>query len=171
MQKIWKVLNSPLIVVLIALAIWPYFAILPAKLGVDSSYEEAKGRKHSSDLNLKNGLSVEETEALMAQVKTENVRLVTASLSSQNVIGSVHNTSDKIITEIVLTISFYDESGELMDVKVENLRNIQFLRPGDSIDFSEKRFFNKEKDSPASSVFVRLTSLGIVKSSPEDAEE
>ncbi len=166
MQQIFRFFNSPLVVVLIGVAVWPYFVLLPAKLGL--TYDNiAKQNSQSDAFTLKNGLSVEEMETLTKKIKIENVGLVTSSSRIQKVVGTVHNTSYKTLKEIALTISFYDETNELIDVAVENLRNIEFLGPGDSIDFSENHFTSKEQDNIATSVSVRLTSFALVKA-PKD---
>ncbi len=126
MKNIWKFLNSPLIVVLIALLSWPLFlglsGVYAMKIGMAQMVQSVKSELGGPLGEIANAnKQLERDKASYSKfVVVENSGFGISSYpSQQKVIATVKNTGTKSITSIHVLASYYDASGKLIDVDKE----------------------------------------------------
>jgi hypothetical protein len=122
MKKLWDLLNSPLIVVLIALLVWPILGAYTGYKVIETGAAKVKGAVIESLDEASNVQNEQLKEKLAAfrKIEVTNVKVVQGGWTHQEkVIGEITNNFDKTITSLHITISFYNSNGELLDVKKE----------------------------------------------------
>ncbi|MCK4739498.1 MAG: FxLYD domain-containing protein [Deltaproteobacteria bacterium] len=181
---IWKVLNSPLIVVVVALVLWPLLSTLTASYAVTSLKDALVESSKEMATEFKgafSGNSEKETKKILdnievaKKIKLESVKTAPSSWKTQEkIIGTITNNSKEIIKSINLTASFYDTSGELIDVQEAWLSKIKYLMPGDSKDFTFTRNLGSHSDPEdelakrkGESIEVVLSDFSIVEESKD----
>ncbi|MDX1484929.1 MAG: FxLYD domain-containing protein [Alphaproteobacteria bacterium] len=165
MNAIWKVLNSPLVVVLIALALWPLLSTLSARYAWQNVVGGITGEVAGAYTGLKD-TQVKRDRARMAAIDGMEVtaaRLVAGRYAGrQKVIGTVKNAGSGTVKQVKMTISYFDGTGELIDVGSTWLGNIAFLKPGESANFSAARGYDRKAGQPAARVTVKVTNVNPV---------
>ena len=166
MNFLWKFMNSPLVVVVIALAIWPLLSALSAQYAwrnvagaiagdVTSAYSGLKDTQRKNDQVKMTALDA---------LKVTGAKLVPAAYKGrQKVIGTLHNAGERTVKQVKLTLSFFTGDGTLMDVNTSWLSNIAFIKPGEKANFEARRSYNRKTGTPAARVAVRVTALSVVE--------
>lgn len=167
-EKLIRILNSPIVIVLVVLI------ALPFVLGLSESYrvkmmagqvrQELKEfvsdtgdlKEIASDVSgqlvegFKQGFSSSgddgeaEKHKAFSEVKKSlvisDVKYAhTSWASKEKIIGRIRNDSGKTIKNIYLSVSYLDKNGELIDVGKEWVSDIQYLQPGYSSPFTFMR--------------------------------
>ena len=165
MNTVWKILNSPLIVVLIALALWPLLSTLSARFALQNVIGGITGDVSRAYSGLKD-TQLKQDQAKMAalkEVEVKGVRLVAGRFKGrQKVIGTLRNTGTRTVKQIKVTISYFDGEGRLIDVATSWLSNVAFLKPGEEVNFSANRGYDRKTGAPAQRVSVKVTALSVV---------
>jgi len=169
MKKVWNVLNSPLVVVVIALAIWPIFTALSGayalKFGINeiassvSNEVIAPFKQMGDDQDEEIKIIIEE----MKKVEVSNIAFAPNKWPGKiKVIGTIKNNSELTIKSINITSSFY-RSGKLVDVTNEWLHRIEALKSGESADFTFDKDLEKDEVQEGLSTEVKVSSFKILK--------
>lgn len=167
MNKVWTFLNQPLVVVLIALCAWPFVDYYSTQFSLQKMKEDRLGGAVSEAMKKLNDkterrqklkkMSVE----LIDKVNVQGVKL-TSSKRSQQVVGTIVNNTGEPITRVVLTISYFDAAGLLVDAKTHYISNVKILQPGVSVNFSDSRYMlSGDEQGFATEVEVKVTSMAI----------
>ncbi len=179
-KYIWKAINSPIVVVIIALTIWPLLTV------VMFSFTVPKIKKGFGEITTaitspftqmdqeSEKKALEKLETLKL-VKVINVKKAPSSWSRQEkVIGTIVNNSDKTLKSIKVNTSFYNVEGDLIDVENKWLHSLGFILPKQSVDFSFKRELGVHKESEeiltsrkSASVKISVSDFDIVKTTLE----
>ena len=170
MNLIWKILNSPLVVVMIALAIWPLLSAMSAQYAWRNVAGAIAGDVTSAYSGLKNTqIKNDQTKmAALDALKVSGAKLIPAAYKGrQKVIGTLHNVGKRTVKQVKLTLSFFTTDGTLMDVNTSWLSNIAFIKPGEKANFEARRSYNRKSGTPAARVSVRVTALNVVEESPK----
>lgn len=166
MNTVWKILNSPLVVVLIALAVWPLLSTLSARFALQNVIGGITGDVKGAYSGLKD-TQMKQDRAKMAALKgveAKGVKLVAGRFKGrQKVIGTLKNTGQRTVKQIKVTLSYFDGAGTLMDVDTSWLNNIAFLKPGEGANFSANRGFDRKTGAPAARVSIKVTALSVVE--------
>ena len=165
MNIVWKILNSPLVVVLIALALWPLLSTLSARYALQNVIGGITGDVTSAYSGLKDA-QLKKDRAKMAAlegVEVKGVKLVGGRFKGrQRLIGTLRNTGTRTVKQIKVTISYFDGEGRLIDVATSWLSNVAFLKPGEEVNFSANRGYDRKTGVPAQRASVKVTSLSTV---------
>ena len=167
MNTAWKILNSPLVVVLIALALWPLLSSLSARSALRNVIGGITGDVAGAYGSLKDTQAKQDQAKMAAlkEVEVKGLKLVAGRYKGrQKVIGTLKNAGNRTIKQIKVTLSYFDAHGGLMDVDTSWLSNIAFLKPGEEANFSANRGFDRKTGAPARRVTVKVTALSVVES-------
>ncbi len=166
MTPIWKILNSPLVVVVIALALWPLLSALSAQYAWRNVVGAISGDVSSAYSGLKDTQRKNDQAKMtaLAALKITGAKLVPAAYKGrQKVIGTLHNTGKRTVKQVKVTLSFFTTDGTLMDVNTSWLSNIAFIKPGEKANFQARRSYDRKSGTPAARVSVRVTALSVVE--------
>jgi hypothetical protein len=168
MQTIWRLVNRPIFIVLVALALWPVVSAWQRRLTVRATLrtivEETTGDRRGGGKPLKDlGAAItsqlaegftssfdkmnKDRAAKLAafnsaapQVTVAEVKVGTARIPNhEKIIGSVRNGSSTAISDIRLNFMMYSQDGALADVDDKTLHEIKLLQPGQVVGFSVDR--------------------------------
>ena len=173
MKNLWKFINSPIVVVIIALIIWPALFALTSSFAFDIGIREVVSSVQNEVSNSFQELNGQQTEKrkieaeVIERLELDNVKLVpTPFPATEKVIGSITNTSDMTVSRVQLTASYFNSLNELIDVGNQWLEGTASLRPGETRDFTFHRNFGgrgtteppseSEKTASVKLVVVRL---------------
>ncbi|MGD8527043.1 MAG: FxLYD domain-containing protein [Thioalkalispiraceae bacterium] len=173
MQAVWKFLNAPLIVVLIALAIWPLLTVYSGSYALSKEVKNITNTVTGAFSSMGNKQK-QKSQAMLAvkkQLALSNIKIGTSSWKHQEkIIGTISNNSDKNIKSLHIAVSAYDANDQLMDVDNSWLSNIKILSAGESIDFSYNRSLGQHNAAEeelarhrASRVKVVVTGFDIIE--------
>ncbi len=177
-KYIWEALNSPLVVVSIALTIWPLVTVAMFSFTapkIKQGFEEITSEITSSFMQIGQESEKKALEKLntLKLLEVINVKTVPSSWpTKEKVIGTIVNNSDKTLKSIKVNASFYDVQGNLIDVENEWLHSLGFILPKQSVDFSLKReigVYKKPEDEEilasrkSASVKINVSDFDIVK--------
>ncbi len=169
MARLWKFLNSPLIVVLIALSIWPILLAVTSAYSMKFGIKELAGTIGSEVVQPFKEMSNAQDEKLKKELKIidniaiSNVKFVPSQWKNrQRVIGQLTNNSDATVKTIKIIVSYYAKDKSLIDVGDEWLSSIKALRPKETTPFSVNRSVD-ENGKPADSVKIKIGDLTMVE--------
>ena len=166
MNYLWKILNSPLVVVLAALALWPFLSSLSARYAIQNVFGGVTRDVQGAYSGLKDK-QMKQDQAKMAAIEgvtAKGVKLVAGRYKGrQRVIGTLRNNGKRTVKQIKVTLSYYDADGALMDVGTTWLSNVAFLKPGAEANFSANRGYDRKTGTPATRVTVKVTALNVVE--------
>ena len=134
MTFLWKFLNSPLVVVLIALAIWPLLSAMSAQYAWRNVAGAIAGDVTSAYSGLKN-TQMKNDQAKMAALdalRIAGAKLVPAAYKGrQKVIGTLHNTGKRTVKQVKVTLSFFAGDGTFWTdlSRFEELGAAKLLKP------------------------------------------
>ncbi len=179
-KYIWKALNSPIIVVIIALVVWPLltvamfsFTVPKIKRGfgeitteITSPFTQMGQESEKKALEKLNTLKL---------LEITNIKKAPSSWpTKEKVIGTIVNNSDKTLKSIKVNASFYNVEGNLIDVENKWLHSLGFILPKQSVDFSFKRELGTHKESEeilasrkSASVKISVSDFDIVQTTLE----
>lgn len=179
-KYIWKAINSPIVVVIIALTIWPLLTVAMFSFTVPKikkGFGEITAAITSPFTQMDQESEKKALEKLetLKLVKVINVKKAPWSWSRQEkIIGTIVNNSDKTLKSIKVNASFYDVKGNLIDVKNAWLGSLGFILPKQSVDFSFNRSLGTQKESEeilasrkSASVKINVGDFNIVKTTLE----
>jgi hypothetical protein len=176
---LWRMLNSPLIVLVIALGLWPIASSIAMrwKLRTFSSEvralaQETTGEKDAGTLKLlvsgwvsqvASGLSgafsqmgedhaktMAEFRRVHPSILVTDVKAVESSWPGrEKVVGRITNNSDQAIDTVKITSMFYDASGSLIDVDSKWLSDIKVIEPKTAVGFSVERTMGQGNEPAA----------------------
>jgi len=179
MREIWRFVNRPIVIVLLALALWPVVSAWQRRLAIRATIrtivEEAQGDQHpGGGMPLKklgaaitsqlaegftstfDKMNKERTAKLTAfnsaapQVTVPEVKVGTARFPNrEKIIGSVRNGSSSAVSDIRLNLMMYSQDGSLIDVDDKTLHEIKLLQPGQVVGFSVERDLGDAKEDKA----------------------
>lgn len=169
MKKLWSFLNAPIVVVLIALILWPLLTITSTGYALKAGIGEIRSAVKDEVVEPFRDLGRGQDEALKTKLQVrkkimiENIRILESSWKGRvKVIGTVNNQSDKIIKSINITASFY-ENGELVDVHQEWLSKIDALPSGESANFVFTKELQEGQSDEQLNVNINLASFAILQ--------
>lgn len=169
MNKLWKFLNSPLLVVLIALLLWPILTALTGgiamKIGIrqmaqtvsDEVSKAFQGMGDSQDEELK------KTADILNKVSITNVRAAPTSWPNKiKVVGTITNRYEDTVKSIHLLVSLYKEN-TLVNVDKAWLSNVKLLKPGASSNFFVTSDLEEGQDPASMRVEIKVSDIGILE--------
>jgi hypothetical protein len=178
MREIWRFVNRPVVIVLLALALWPVVSAWQRRLTVRATLrtivEEAQGDQRPGGKPLKElgaAITSQLTEGFastfdkmnkdkmaklaafnsaLPQVTVSEVKAGTARFPHrEKIIGSVRNGSSSAISDLRLNFMMYAQDGSLIDVDDKTLHEIKLLQPGQLVGFSVDRDLGDPKEDKA----------------------
>jgi len=169
MSKLWKVLNAPLVVVLLALAIWPIFTVLSSVVAVRVGVEKISEAVSQEIVKPFQKMGSEQNKKLKSEFQTlekvlvSNVGFAPAPWDGKiKVIGTITNNSDKTVKDIHLSASFR-RAEKLVNVNNEWLSNVKAIGPNSSIDFNFTTELAEGETTEGLNVSVKVVDLGVLK--------
>ncbi|NIP31966.1 MAG: hypothetical protein GTO02_21065 [Candidatus Dadabacteria bacterium] len=169
MSSFWKFLNSPLIVVLIALAIWPVLTVLSStfalKLGIDQISQTVSEEvvKPFQNMGSQQDEKLKAEFEVLKNINVSNVSFAPTSWSGKaKIIGTLTNNSRKTVKGIHLTASL-KKDGKLINVNNEWLSRIKAISPGSSVDFSFTVDLPEGESLDSLIASVKVADLGILE--------
>lgn len=177
----WKAINSPIVVVVLALTIWPILTTLTASFAVSNIKKAIVGATEDIVDAVTEPFMQMGEDSKAKQIKKLNVfnlieikNIKTAPSSwktKEKVIGTIVNNSDKTLTSIKLNASFYDTEGNLIDVVYAWLSSLELLLPKQSADFSFDRDLGRHEESEEILASRKSASIEIVISNVDIVEK
>lgn len=168
MGKLWNFLNSPLIVVLVALSIWPILLALTSAYSMKIGIQEMAGAIGSEVVAPFKKMGQQQDEKLKKElniidnIAVSNVKFVPSDWKNrQKVIGQLTNKSDATAKTIKVIVSYYAKDKGLIDVGNEWLSSIKALRPGETTSFTMNRSVGEQ--GPADKVEIKIGDLTLVE--------
>jgi hypothetical protein len=176
---LWRMLNSPLIVLIIALALWPIASSIAVRWKlrtfsheVRALAQETADEKEAGTLKLlvsgwvsqvASGLSggfsqmgedraktLADFRRVRPSILVTEVKAVESSWPGrEKVVGKITNNSDQAIETVKITTMFYDASGSLIDVDNKWLSDIKVIEPKTAVGFSVERSMGQGNEPPA----------------------
>ena len=169
MKKVWSVLNSPLVVVLIVLISWPIFTALSGAYALKFGLNEIASSVSNEVIAPFKQMGVEQDDELkiiiaeMKNIEVSNVSYAQSKWPGRvKVIGTIKNNTGSTIKSINITSSFY-RAEKLVDVTNEWLSGIKALRPGESSDFTFDKELAKDEQIEGLSAQLKVSSFEILK--------
>jgi len=169
MSKLWKILNAPLVVVLLALAVWPIFTVLSSvvalKLGVEQISETVSQEvvKPFQQMSSEQDQKLKFEFQILEKVVASNIGFAPTSWPGKiKVIGTITNNSDKTVKGIHLSASFL-RAGKLVNVNDEWLSRVKAISPGSSVDFNFTTALAEGETTEDLDVSVKVVDLGILE--------
>lgn len=173
MKKVWKILNAPLVVVVIAILIWPTITIFSGSYAISKQIDQVASSvknafKGNSDSQLK---KTREYIEIRKVISIKNARVMPGDWKNkEKVIATIKNGSVKNIKTIRIGASYYDKAGELIDVGDEWLHSIKVLGPGESVDIKFDRILGDHQltreelaANRAASIKLRINSFDVIE--------
>jgi hypothetical protein len=159
MKRIWPLLNSPLFVLLIAFALWPWVSGWARRFETQSTLKEMSdpakqvGIKTAvsslvsqlfegvtsgfNSLNTRESAKLSNFNAVLGQVSVSDIKMVPSQFGNrEKIIGSVHNGSGGPISGLRINVMMFGADGSLIDVEDKTLHDIKLLQPGQTVGFS-----------------------------------
>ena len=125
MKRLWHILNSPLIVATISIAL----VLGLTRFGIQSLFTGLRGDEQRQD----------QVEALGRLELLSFSTAKTPSNVPQKYVGRIRNHSQFILHNIRGTICFYDQEGELIDVISQELSGVGHVPPNATREFYIQR--------------------------------
>ena len=142
MSKLWKILNTPLVVVLIALSIWPILTVLSGGLAVKLGIQQIAEAVSEEVVEPFQNMSSEQDEKLKIEVGVLNKMTVsniafapTSWTGKLKVIGTITNNSTHSVKGLHVSSSVY-QNDILVNVTNDWLSNVKSISPNTSADFT-----------------------------------
>jgi len=176
MKKIWTILNSPLVVVLVALSVWP---ILGAYTGfkvmeqgaikVKSAISEGLGGVTSEEQNQKILKKIE----ILKNINVKNINNVKSDWKGkEKIVAEIHNNTKHTIRSIHYSASFYDKGGELIDVTTSWMGS-KFIQPDNFMPIEFTRTIGEHNDPDeilekrkSDKIIINIQDFEIVENGP-----
>jgi len=149
-ETFWKALNSPLIVVVVALLLLAVLSVLTFKYSVSIMAKETIGAVRGAFNAFGQDDHDEDREFLKIRdgiVFTNVQKGYSGWPSREKFIGTVTNNSDKILKQIMVIASFYNANNELIDVSTQWLSDMTVLPPKESFNFIIQRDIGNHQDN------------------------
>ena len=145
MSSLWKILNTPLVVVLIALSVWPILTVLSGSLAVKLGIQQMAETVSEEVVKPFQNMSSEQDEklkieaAILKKMAVSNIAFAPTSWTGKlKVIGTLTNNSTYAVRGIHISSSIY-ENDILVNVNDDWLSNLKSISPNASADFSFNR--------------------------------
>ena len=168
MNKLWKILNAPLIVVLIAFAAWPILTVLSGGIAVKLGIEQISGAVSEGIIEPFTEMGIEQDEELKKEamvinkIEVSNIGFAPTSWAKKvKVIGTLINNSSQTVKSINITASFY-QGDKLVNVNEEWLSRIKVLKAGASSDFSFQADVEEGQGANNLKVQIKVSGLEIL---------
>lgn len=171
LERIWKLINSPVIVVLLALSVWPMLSAFTIQQAVSKITTDTVETISEAFQDI--GNDDEEAAAFLEyrdKIIFTNIKHAHSNWSNkEKIIATVTNKYDKPIKRVVANISFYNQDNELIDV-IDNqwISLTPVLPPNESFNFSVSREIgdlNAENDDlenrKSAKVTMKISSIEI----------
>ena len=169
MNKLWKILNAPLIVVLIAFAAWPILTVLSGGIAVKLGIEQISGAVSEGVIEPFTKMGIEQDEELKKEAMVINKIVVsnvgfapTSWAKKVKVIGTLINNSNQTVKSINITASFY-QGDKLVNVNEEWLSKLKVINAGASSDFSFQADVEEGQGANNLKVQIKVSGLGILE--------
>jgi len=169
MNNLWKILNAPLVVVLIALAAWPILTVLSGGIAVKLGIEQISGAVSEGVIEPFTKMGIEQDEELKKEAMVINKIVVsnvgfapTSWTKKVKVIGTLINNSNQTVKSINITASFY-QGDKLVNVNEEWLSQIKVINAGASSDFSFQADVEEGQSANNLKVQIKVSGLGILE--------
>ena len=161
--------NSPLVVVLIALAAWPILTVLSGGIAVKLGIEQISEAVSEGVIKPFTEMGVEQDEELKKEamvinkIEVSNVGFAPTSWAKKvKVIGTLINNSNQTVKSINITASFY-QGDKLVNVNEEWLSQIKVINAGASSDFSFQADVEEGQSANNLKVQIKVSGLGILE--------
>jgi hypothetical protein len=169
MNNFWKFLNTPLVVVIIALSIWPILTVLSSGIAVKLGIKQISEAVTAEVVKPFQEMGTEQDEKLrieadaIKKITISNVRFAPTSWKGKaKIIGTITNNSTKTVKGIHLTASLY-ENNELVNVNDEWLARLKLLSPKTSADFNFTTDIAEGENTDNLNVSVNIADLSILE--------
>ena len=169
MNKLWKILNAPLIVVLIAFAAWPILTVLSGGIAVKLGIEQISGAVSEGVIEPFTKMGIEQDEKLKKEAMVINKIVVsnvgfapTSWPKKVKVIGTLINNSNQTVKSINITASFY-QGDKLVNVNEEWLSKLKVINAGASSNFSFKADVEEGQGANNLKVQIKVSDLEILE--------
>lgn len=142
MSKFWKIINSPLIVVLIALSIWPILTVLSGSLAVKLGVQQIAETVSEEVVEPFQNMSSEQDEKhkneidVLKKMTVSNIAFAPTSWTGKlKIIGTITNNSTHAVKGLHVSSSVY-QNETLVNVNNDWLSNLKYISPNASADFT-----------------------------------
>lgn len=142
MSKLWKTLNAPLVVVLIALSVWPILTILSSviavKLGIEQLADAVSEEvvKPFQNMNAEQDDELKTEVAILEKMTVSNIAFAPTSWTEKiKIIGTITNNSTQTVKGIHATSSLY-QNDTLVNVEDTWFSKIKSIGPNSSANFN-----------------------------------
>jgi len=169
MSNLWKILNAPLIVVIIALSIWPILTVLSSgvavKLGMKQISEAVSEEvvKPFQKMGSEQDDKLKKEARVLEKVVVSNIGFAPTSWPGKvKIIGTITNNSGKTVKGIYITSSLY-QMDRLINVNDKWLARLKVINPGASADFSFTTDVEEGQNKENLKVKVKVADLGILE--------
>lgn len=169
MTKLWKILNAPIVVVFLALAVWPIFTVLSSsvalKLGVEQISDTVSKEvvKPFQQMSSEQDQKLKKEFQILEKMVASNIGFAPTSWPGKiKVIGTISNNSDKTVKGLHISASFR-KNGKLVNVNDEWLSRVKAISPGSSIDFNFTTELDEGETTEGLNVSVKVVDLGILE--------
>ena len=169
MNKLWKILNAPLIVVLIAFAAWPILTVLSGGIAVKLGIEQISEAVSEGVIEPFTKMGIEQDEKLKKEAMVINKIVVsnvgfapTSWAKKVKVIGTLINNSNQTVKSINITASFY-QGDKLVNVNEEWLSKLKVINAGASSNFSFKADVEEGQGANNLKVQIKVSDLEILE--------
>ena len=166
---LWRMLNSPLIVLILALALWPIASSVAVRWKVRTFAREVRAlaqnagdEKETGTLKLlvsgwvsqvasgisgafsqmgeDQGKAMTEFRRVRPSILVTDVKPAESAWPGrEKVVGKIANNSDQAIDSVKITTMFYDVDGNLIDVDNKWLNEIKVIEPKAAVGFAVER--------------------------------
>lgn len=169
MKNIWTVLNSPLVVVITALAIWPIFTALSGTYALKFGIKEIASSVSNEVVEPFRNINNEQEEELkniieiLKDIEVNNVNFAHSSWPGKiKVIGTINNKSNHTVSHVNISSSFYKD-GKLVDVKNDWLSQIKAILPGQSENFTFDKDIQENDNIDLYTTEIKVSSISILQ--------
>ncbi len=175
---LWKSLNSPLVVLLLGLALWPLASSMAVRWKLRTFAREVRALaqetgdpKETGTLKLlvsgwvsqvASGITgafsqmgedraetMSEYRRLRPSIRVSEVKQVESAWPGrEKIVGKIANDSDKAISTVKITTMFYDASGSLIDVDNKWISEIKVIEPSTAVGFTVERTVGQMNEPP-----------------------
>jgi len=169
MKQLWKILNAPLVVVVIAISIWPILTVLSSGVAVELGVDQISEVVSEEIVKPFQNMGAEQDEKLKIEVDVleklivSNVTFAPSSWKGKvKIIGTITNNSTEVVKSVHITSSFYRDN-TLINVKESWLTQIKVIKPGASVDFTFTAEVEDGQDKENLEVKVKVADLDILE--------
>lgn len=169
MSKLWKILNTPLVVVLIALSVWPILTVLSGSLAVKLGIQQIAEAVSEEVVKPFQNMSSEQDEKhkieadVLNKMVVSNIAFAPTSWTGKlKVIGTITNNSTHSVKGLHISSSVYQHD-TLVNVNDDWLSNLKFIGPKAAENFNFQIDVEEGQGKDTLEVKVKVSRLELLE--------